>query len=66
MRKELDPRIAIAVVAILVVIIGVFAWRRVFTNPASGGPISPQEAGLGKPVYPNIPSPPASGAGTGR
>lgn len=49
MRKEVDPRIGIAIVAVIVIVIGIFAWR-MWATPS--GLKSPKEAGLGRPMKP--------------
>ena len=53
MKKEMNARMVIAVIAVLVVVVGFFGWRMFASNPGSGGDkLSPQQAGLGKPLYP--------------
>jgi hypothetical protein len=49
-KKEVDPRLAMALVGALLVIGGVFAWKQF--APSGAGPVSAKAAGLGKPVYP--------------
>lgn len=51
MKKEIDNRLVIALVAVLVLIVGFFGWRMFAPRP-EGSTLSPQEAGLGKPLYP--------------
>ncbi len=64
MKKEIDQRLVYGVVGFIVLIL-VFVLYRNFTNsPASGGAITPQQAGLGKPVLPSIPGPTGSTSGT--
>ncbi|CCW34754.1 hypothetical protein CTKA_00227 [Chthonomonas calidirosea] len=58
MQKEIHPGIVAAIVIVLVVIIGLLALR-MFHSPAAGRPLTPQQAGLGKPVLPSIPPQPA-------
>jgi hypothetical protein len=52
MKKEIDTRIVIAVIAVLVVAVGIFGWR-MFAPRGGGNNLTPQEAGLGKPVFPS-------------
>lgn len=49
MVREIDPRMAAAVIAAIVVVIGVAAWR-MWATPS--GLRSPQQAGLGRPMKP--------------
>lgn len=66
MKKTIDPRMGMAVVAIAVVILVFFAYHFFASNPSSGTAVSPQSAGLGKPVYPSIPqASPGNASATG-
>jgi hypothetical protein len=49
MRTEINQRLAILVIAIIVGVLGVAAWR-MFATPS--GLRSPKEAGLGRPMKP--------------
>jgi len=60
MQKEVDPRIVIAVIAVAVIVLGVLLWRQFGTSAATGAAVSPQQAGLGRPMYP-----PGQGAAPG-
>lgn len=51
MKKELDPRLLIGLIAVLMIIIGIVGWRMFAPRP-EGASLSPEEAGLGKPMYP--------------
>ncbi len=67
MKKTIDPRMGIAVVAVAVIILVFFAYHFYANNPSSGTAVSPQSAGLGKPVYPSIPqASPSSSSNTGQ
>lgn len=55
MRKEINPQMAIGLVAVIVLVIAFFVWKTVMRNPSSGPAISAAEAGLGKPVQPSTP-----------
>lgn len=68
MKQQVDPRVFIAVVAVLVLVVGFFAFRS-FAPRGNGATVSAQDAGLGKPVYPNIPpqqKPAGAAAGQGQ
>jgi hypothetical protein len=49
MRKEIDPKLAIVIVAVLIAALGFGAWK-LWAVP--GGLRSPKEAGLGRPMKP--------------
>ena len=51
MKNDIDNRLVIAIVAALVLVLGFFGWR-MFTSGSGGAKVSPQQAGLGKPLYP--------------
>ncbi len=66
MKKNIDPKIITTVLVLLVLVIGFLAYRQFANNPASSTAVSPQQAGLGKPVLPSIPkqqAPAANNAG---
>ena len=48
-RRELDTRLVVSIIALIVVVIGAIAWWR-FVGPS--GPQTAKEAGLGKPMHP--------------
>jgi hypothetical protein len=52
MKKEIDTRLMIAVIALVVIAVGFMGWR-MFAPRGEGSNLSPAEAGLGKPVYPS-------------
>lgn len=52
MKKEMDSRLVIGIIAALVLVLGFFGWRMFAGSGSSNNKLSPQEAGLGKPVYP--------------
>lgn len=52
MKRELPMGLVAAIICLLVIGIGWYAWRAFLSSPAQGTAISPQQAGLGKPVYP--------------
>lgn len=49
MKKEVDPRLVIVIIAVVVAVLGFGAWR-MWAVP--GGLKSPKEAGLGRPMKP--------------
>ena len=53
MKKEVDTRIVIAIIAVLVIAIGIFGWRMFAPKGEGGNNLTPRQAGLGKPVYPS-------------
>ncbi len=64
MKKEIDPRLVYGVIGLVVLIVGFILYRNFTNSPSAGGAITPQQAGLGKPVLPSIPGPSGSAAGT--
>ncbi len=58
MKKEINPNLVIAIVAILVLFFGYMGYRKFAGNPASESAITAKEAGLGSPVLPHIPGRP--------
>lgn len=60
MKREIDTRAAIALIAVVVIVLGVVIWRQFGNSAASSTAISPQQAGLGRPMYP-----PGAGAALG-
>ncbi len=49
MQREIDPRLAITALALVVVILGAFAWRH-FASPS--GTLTAAQAGLGRHMQP--------------
>ncbi len=49
MAREIDPRIGIAILAIIVIVLGIVGWR-MWASPS--GLRSPKQAGLGRPMKP--------------
>lgn len=49
MRKEIDSRFAIGLIALILVLVGVFAWWKLKPNT---GQQTAAAAGLGKPMLP--------------
>ncbi len=64
MKKELDQRLVYGAIGLIVLILVIVLYRNFTNSPASGGAITPQQAGLGKPVLPSIPGPNGSKPGT--
>lgn len=52
MKKEVDTRLIIAVIAVVLITVGVFGWRMLAPRGGGSNNLTPKEAGLGKPVYP--------------
>ncbi|HZO91268.1 MAG TPA: hypothetical protein VFB38_23295 [Chthonomonadaceae bacterium] len=55
MKQQLSTPVIIVIIAIVVIVIGIAAWRSFGHNPAGGGPVTAEQAGLGKPMHPAIP-----------
>jgi hypothetical protein len=57
MQKEISPRVVAVVIAVIVVVLGLWAWRTVFAPPSSRAGKNPYEGrqptqpGVGMPGY---------------
>jgi hypothetical protein len=49
LKKEIDKRLAIGVIALVLILVGALAWWKFWTPK---GQMTAAEAGLGKPMYP--------------
>lgn len=49
MKQSVDPKIFIGLIVLVVIIVGVIAWKKFGSGPSR---MTAQEAGLGKPLHP--------------
>lgn len=56
MKKEIDPRLVTALIAVVVIIVVFFGYREFGGSSSGNKALTPQQAGLGKPVLPSIPN----------
>lgn len=65
MKQQVNPKIFFAIIAALVVALGAIAARQFGLGKGSDKPLTPEQAGLGKPMYPASTAPVGGGAQTG-